>query len=186
MDILEGRRCVLPALQARQRKIQLVLLKQNAAPTRIAEIVELAESHNVPVKFAPQSEIDALTQGRSHGGIAAICHPKEPLAGKALIELIEKTDEPAFLLLIEGTEDAQNLGYTLRTAEAMGVHAVLLKKHVWSFDSANAPGRPPRGIAVASGSELRFPASMIRPGVATRTDAGRENDNRGARKCGKR
>lgn len=136
MDILEGRRCVLPALQARQRKIQLVLLKQNAAPTRIAEIVELAESHNVPVKFAPQSEIDALTQGRSHGGIAAICHPKEPLAGKALIELIEKTDEPAFLLLIEGTEDAQNLGYTLRTAEAMGVHAVLLKKHVWSFDSA--------------------------------------------------
>ncbi|RMF62727.1 MAG: hypothetical protein D6743_11780 [Calditrichaeota bacterium] len=38
------------------------------------------------------------------------------------------------LLLLEGVEDAQHLGYLLRTAEALGAHAVLLKKHLWNFD----------------------------------------------------
>ena len=38
------------------------------------------------------------------------------------------------MLLLEGVEDAQHLGYILRSAEALGVQAVLLKKHLWDFD----------------------------------------------------
>ena len=39
------------------------------------------------------------------------------------------------LLLLEGVDDSQNLGFTLRTAEAFGLFAVVLKKHLWNFDS---------------------------------------------------
>lgn len=134
MEILEGKQCILPALQARQRKFQLLLIKQRSQPQRLQEILAAAAAQNIPIKYVAAAEIDAMTKGRSHGGIAALCTPKPAFEIAKLIELCKALPVPPFLLLIEGTEDAQNLGYTLRTAEALGAHAVLLKKHVWNFD----------------------------------------------------
>jgi 23S rRNA (guanosine2251-2'-O)-methyltransferase len=135
MEILEGKQCLLPALQARQRKFRLLLVKQGMPPNRIQEILAAAEEQAVPVKYVAAAEIEAMTQGRSHGGLAAICTPKPVFEIDKLIEFCKKLEAPPFLLLIEGTEDAQNLGYTLRSAEALGAHAVLLKKHVWNFEA---------------------------------------------------
>ena len=53
-----------------------------------------------------------------------------------LLASLDASPNPACLLLLEGIEDAQNLGYTLRTAEALGAHGVLLKKHLWDYDEA--------------------------------------------------
>jgi 23S rRNA (guanosine2251-2'-O)-methyltransferase len=134
MEILEGKQCILPALQARQRKIRLLMVKQGFNPARLKEVLAAAEEQAIPIKYVDAAELEALTKGRSHGGLAALCTPKPAFAIEKLIELCKKLPVPPFLLLIEGTEDAQNLGYTLRTAEALGAHAVLLKKHVWNFD----------------------------------------------------
>jgi 23S rRNA (guanosine2251-2'-O)-methyltransferase len=54
------------------------------------------------------------------------------------------------LLLLEGVEDARNLGFTLRSAEGLGVLAVLIKKHVWDLDPVEV-ARP------ASGAYERMP-----------------------------
>lgn len=154
MEILEGKHCILPALLARQRKFQLLLVKQNTPVKRVQEVLEAAEAQGVPIKFAPPEELAALTKGRSHGGLAAICTPKSEVNVAELLEQCHRSDQPAFFLLIEGTEDAQNLGYTLRTAEAMGVHAVFLKKHLWNFD-ATAVSR------ASSGAYERMPLVQI-------------------------
>lgn len=135
MEILEGRQSILPALLARQRKFQLLLVKQNTPSKRVEEVLGAAKAQNIPIKFVPPEELEALTKGRSHGGLAAICTPKPEISVTELLEQCRRRNQPAFFLLIEGTEDAQNLGYTLRTAEAMGAHAVFLKKHVWNFDT---------------------------------------------------
>jgi 23S rRNA (guanosine2251-2'-O)-methyltransferase len=52
-------------------------------------------------------------------------------------ELLAKLDgvtSPPLLLLLEGVQDERNLGFTLRSAEALGATAVLMKKHVFEFD----------------------------------------------------
>jgi len=154
MEILEGKRCVLPALLARQRKIRLLLLKQNSQPKRFQEVLAAAEEQGIPVKYVAAAEIDAMTKGRSHGGLVAICTPKPAFEIAKLIELCKNASTPPCLLLIEGTEDAQNLGYTLRSAEALGANAVLLKKHVWNFD-AMAVSR------ASSGAFERLPLAQI-------------------------
>jgi len=154
MEILEGKQCVLPALQARQRKFRLLLIKQGTNPKRIQDILAAAEEQTIPIKYVEAAEIDAMTKGKSHGGLAAICTPKPALEIEKLVELCKTLRVPPFLLLIEGTEDAQNLGYTLRSAEALGAHAVLLKKHVWNFD----------GVAVSrasSGAFERLPLAQV-------------------------
>ncbi len=51
-------------------------------------------------------------------------------------------------------DDARNLGFTLRSAEAMGIHAVLIKKHLWDFDEIEV-ARP------ASGAYERMPLVQI-------------------------
>ena len=62
--------------------------------------------------------------------------------------------EPALLLLLEGVDDARNLGFTLRSADALGVHAVLIKKHLWDFDAVEV-ARP------ASGAYERLPLVQV-------------------------
>jgi 23S rRNA (guanosine2251-2'-O)-methyltransferase len=86
--------------------------------------------------------------------VLAVVSPKPRLSGDQLVELVMKLAEPALLLLIEGVDDARNLGFTLRSAEAFGAHAVLLKKHLWDFDPVEV-ARP------ASGAYERLPLAQI-------------------------
>src|SRR5438046_8866113 len=71
-----------------------------------------------------------------------------------VVETVRTRSEPALFLLLEGVDDARNLGFTLRSAEALGVHAVLIKKHLWDFDETEV-ARP------ASGAYERMPLVQI-------------------------
>ncbi len=135
MELIEGRICVQAALAARQRRVRLIVVRTGIHPTRVADILRMAEEQGVPVKFAPAAEIDAMTHGKTHGGVVALATPKLPLSLEALIERLAQLTHPPALLLLDGIDDSQNLGFTLRSAEALGIDAVLLKKHLWDFDA---------------------------------------------------
>jgi 23S rRNA (guanosine2251-2'-O)-methyltransferase len=60
------------------------------------------------------------------------------------MELLDQLSEPPLLLVLEGVDDARNLGFALRTADAVGAHAVLIKKHLWDFDETEV-ARPSSG-----------------------------------------
>jgi 23S rRNA (guanosine2251-2'-O)-methyltransferase len=71
-----------------------------------------------------------------------------------LLELVDSLSVPPLVLLLEGVDDARNLGFTLRSADALGVHAVLIKKHLWDFDPVEI-SRP------SSGAYERMPLAQI-------------------------
>jgi len=154
MEHLEGRQSVLAALHARQRKFQVILVSHGAHVEKLQELLDLAAELNVPVKSVDRRELDAMAHGQTHGGVVALAGAKPRLSADALIDLIDKLKTPPLLLLIEGIEDARNLGFTLRSAEALGAHAVLIKKHVWDFDPVEV-ARP------ASGAYERLPLVQI-------------------------
>lgn len=145
---------MLAALQARQRRFQVILIGHGAHLDKLADLISLAEQLAVPVKFVDRKELDTLAHGGSHGGVLAIATPKPRLNGEQLIELVQQTSTPPLLLLLEGVEDARNLGFTLRTAEAMGATAVLIKKHLWDLDAVEI-SRP------SSGAYERLPLVQI-------------------------
>ncbi len=74
-----------------------------------------------------------MAHGRTHGGVIAVCSPRPPSPPEEMDNLLRER-RTILLLLIEGVEDSRNLGFTLRSADALGVDAVLLKKHIWDFD----------------------------------------------------
>ncbi len=154
METLEGRQSVYAALQARRRRMQMVLIAHGSHLDKLEELISLANELGVPVKHVDRSELDSMAHGSSHGGVLAIGSALPRLNGHQLVDLVAKLNEPPLLLLLEGVDDARNLGFTLRSAEALGVHAVLIKKHLWDFDSVEV-ARP------ASGAYERLPLAQI-------------------------
>ena len=154
METLEGRQSVLAALQARRRRMQMILIAHGSHLDKLEELLALATELGVPVKHVDRAELDAMAHGSSHGGVLAIGSPLPRLDADQLLELLSQVREPPLLLLLEGVDDARNLGFTLRSAEALGVHAVLIKKHLWDFDSVEV-ARP------SSGAYERLPLVQI-------------------------
>jgi 23S rRNA (guanosine2251-2'-O)-methyltransferase len=154
MEHLEGRQSVLAALRARQRKFQVILISHGAHTEKLQELLDLAAEMAVPVKSVDRRELDAMAHGQTHGGVVALAGAKPRTTAEQLTEKIDAMRTPPLLLLIEGVEDARNLGFTLRSAEALGVHAVLIKKHLWDFDPVEI-ARP------ASGAYERLPLVQI-------------------------
>src|SRR5438067_909585 len=128
MEHLEGRQSVAAALRVRQRRFQAILVSRGAHADKVQEILDLAAAAGVPVRQVERGELDALAHGATHGGVVAVCSPKPRTSPEELMSLVAALPEPPLLLLLEGVEDARNLGFTLRSAEAMGAHAVLTKE----------------------------------------------------------
>src|SRR3954471_15340358 len=154
MEHLEGRQSVLAALRAGKRKFQAVLVSHAVHEEKVQDVLDVAAERGVPVRRADGRELDALAHGATHGGVLAICTPKPRTTPDELFDLVARLTEPPLLLLLEGVEDARNLGFTLRSDEAFGVHAVLIKKHLWDFDPVEV-ARP------ASGAYERLPLVQI-------------------------
>ncbi|MBI4834978.1 MAG: RNA methyltransferase [Planctomycetes bacterium] len=131
---LEGRQSILSALKARKRKIELLMVSFNAHKEKTEEAIALAGEQNIPVKTVTPEELDAASKGKTHGGLIAICSHKPTTQFPELLDSIKSVGHNSFLLLLEGVEDEQNLGFIIRSAGAFGVNAMLLKKHIWNFD----------------------------------------------------
>lgn len=151
---LEGRQSVLAALNSYQRRFEVILVAHDAHVEKLEDLLALAGQRGVPVKTADRKQLDAMAHGATHGGVLAVVSPKPRLNDEQLIQLVASLNEPPLLLLIEGVDDARNLGFTLRTAEAVGAHAVLVKKHLWDFDPVEV-ARP------ASGAYERLPLAQV-------------------------
>jgi 23S rRNA (guanosine2251-2'-O)-methyltransferase len=154
MEHLEGRQSVLAALKAYQRRFQVVLVSHSTHEEKVRDVLDAAAERGVPVRRVDPRELDALAHGATHGGVVAVASPKPRLGADQLLDLVDGLREPPLLLLLEGVDDARNLGFTLRTAEAVGVHAVMIKKHLWDFDPVEV-ARP------ASGAYERIPLAQI-------------------------
>lgn len=155
MEHLEGRQSVLAALRARQRRFEVILVSHGAHVEKLQEVLDVAAEMGVPIRQADGRELDAMAHGVTHGGILAVVSAKPRANAEELLEIVDALrGEPPLLLLLEGIEDARNLGFTLRSAEAMGAHAVLIKKHLWDLDAVEI-ARP------ASGAYERLPLAQI-------------------------
>lgn len=144
---LEGKQSVTAALGARRRRFEVVLLPHGAHEENVAEVLAAAEAAGVPVKHVARDQLDAMAHGKSHGGVIAVCSPRPRQSFDDLLALLDRKPASAgapLLLLLEGVDDARNLGFTLRSAEAFGADAVLIKKHLWDFDETEV-ARPSSG-----------------------------------------
>ncbi|HRK32089.1 MAG TPA: RNA methyltransferase [Tepidisphaeraceae bacterium] len=154
MEHLEGRQSVFAALAARQRKINVILLRHGMHTADLADLLALAESNGVPIRYVDDKELTLMAHGATHGGVLAVATAKPRTSVDQLLERIATAAAPPLLVLLEGIDDDRNLGFAIRTAEACGALALLVKKHMWDFDPVEV-SRP------SSGAYERLPLVQI-------------------------
>jgi 23S rRNA (guanosine2251-2'-O)-methyltransferase len=126
-EILAGRNAVREALLAGRRRIEQVYLAEGAAEqAAIAEIVALCNERGAPVSRVRRAELDRLGDDLTHQGVIAQVSPYPYAELGELLARAETAQEPPLLLVLDSLQDPQNVGALLRTAEAVGVHGVVI------------------------------------------------------------
>ena len=105
--------------------IELYVL-ENKSDARTRDVLEKAAKENVKLHFANQDRLNAIAKGARHQGVVGFIDASKNHVH--LEDVLENLSEPAFLLVLDGITDPHNLGACLRTADAMGVHAVIAPK----------------------------------------------------------
>lgn len=124
--ILEGGISVKAALEAGRREIYELFLDDRKPDRNRNYIRALAEKQGVPVSVCSQETLSSLTEGNSHGGIAARA------GDRVYTDLSEILEHPLpFLALLDGIEDPYNFGGALRSLYAAGVTGVLVPERNW-------------------------------------------------------
>ena len=128
-DYVWGRNPVLETLHS-PRRIKRILLAegQREAPT-IAAILQEAQRRHIPIETVPRQRLDQLSQGAVHQGCLAIVEARKYASLDEILDYARSKNEAPFLLVLDAIQDVNNLGSLLRTAEAVGVHGVILPLH---------------------------------------------------------
>jgi 23S rRNA (guanosine2251-2'-O)-methyltransferase len=125
-EVVAGRNAVLEALRAAVPATALYAGPRAGADQRVREAIALAAQAGLPMVEAGGPELDRLTGGSVHQGLAlriapyAYAHPDD-LTGRAAAR-----GEPPLIVALDGVTDPRNLGAIARSAAAFGGHGVLI------------------------------------------------------------
>ena len=125
-DIIYGRNAVIELLQS-PRSINKIFIAEGSRDGSIQKIFALAKESGIVLEFVKRDKLDKLCGGR-HQGVAALAAAANYSTVEEILSLAESQNVPPFLLLLDELEDPQNFGALLRTAEAVGVHGVIIPK----------------------------------------------------------
>lgn len=121
---------VLEALRAGARPIEHITIAEGAQHHRLRELLELANTANVPVRHAPRHTLARLAgmNANHQGVIASIAAARYTDTYDLLDALAARvgTNEPPLAVVLDGVEDPRNLGAILRTVECAGGHGVFI------------------------------------------------------------
>jgi len=154
-EILYGRQPVREALRARRRQVFHLLFATGTQPTGIVgEIVAVARKAKVPMQEVDRRELDKLGDEANHQGVAAEVSGYPYVDLETLLGAAQQAGEPPFLLLLDHVLDPQNLGSLLRSAEAAGVHGVVLP-------GRRAAGVTPAAVRASAGAAEHVPVAQV-------------------------
>lgn len=126
-DVIEGRNPVYEAIRS-GREINKILIAKGSLEGSIKKILGLAKDKGIIIQTVERAKLDAISESDNHQGIIAYVSPhKYSDLETVLAELEEKEENPFFIICDEIT-DPHNLGSIIRTANAVGVNAVIIPK----------------------------------------------------------
>ncbi len=126
-EMIYGIHAVQALLERAPERFQEVFILKGREDKRLLPLIHALESQGVVIQLANRQYLDEKSDGAVHQGIIARVKPGRQYQENDLPDLIASLDQP-FLLILDGVTDPHNLGACLRSADAAGVHAVIVPK----------------------------------------------------------
>jgi len=127
-DFIYGLHTVRRLLQQAPERIIALYIQQGRTDSRLSELIENGHALGLAIHRVAGKQLDTLTQDESHQGVVAECITAQVLSEKALQPLLEAGQTTPLFLILDQVQDPHNLGACLRTADAVGVDAIIIPR----------------------------------------------------------
>jgi 23S rRNA (guanosine2251-2'-O)-methyltransferase len=157
--VVAGCNAVVEALRAGVPAGHLYVAERIDTDDRVREALKLAADRGLPLLEAPRPELDRISAGAPHQGLALQVPPYSYLHPDELLDRARQRGEVPLLVALDSVTDPRNLGAVVRSAAAFGAHGVIV------------PDRRSAGMTVgawkaSAGAAARLP--VARAGNLTR------------------
>ncbi|ADP10274.1 MULTISPECIES: 23S rRNA (guanosine(2251)-2'-O)-methyltransferase RlmB [Erwinia] len=152
-EIVFGIHAVQALLDSDPQRFQEVFILKGREDRRLQTLVKALEAQGIVIQVANKQMLDNTSEGAVHQGIIARVKPGRQYQEGDLPDLLASLDNP-FLLILDGVTDPHNLGACMRSADAAGVHAIIVPKDRSAALNATAK-------KVASGAAEHIPLVRV-------------------------
>ena len=124
-EFIYSRNAVYETLRAKRRDVFGLEIADNVQiKGKMADIMTLASQRKIPVVKVKRAQLDKIHE-HNQGIVAEVSqYPYVDLLD--ILDHARKLNEPPFILLLDSLNDPQNFGTLIRTAEAVGVHGIVI------------------------------------------------------------
>ena len=150
--MVAGRNAVAEALRAGVPGTALYVAHRIESDDRVRAAIKIAADAGLPVLETGRSELDRLTDGAVHQGLALRVRPYQYAHPDDLVTLATDAAQLPLIVALDGVTDPHNLGAVVRSAAAFGSHGVVV------------PGR--RSAGVTAGAWKASAGALARTPVA--------------------
>lgn len=148
-----GRNSVVEALRAGIPVTALYVAEGAERDGRMREIFGAASERGVSLLEVPRVELDRMTGGAVHQGIAARIPAYEYAHPDDLLALAEERGEPPLIVALDSVTDPRNLGAVVRSAAGFGAHGVVVPER-------RAAGMTASAWKTSAGAAARVPVAQ--------------------------
>ncbi len=126
--LIEGRNAVSEALRA-GRRLDKVYVAAGDTDATLKALAAKARAAGAVVSETDRRKLDSMSESGSHQGIIALAAIKEYASVEDILDIAAQRGEAPLVIICDGITDPHNLGAIIRTAEAAGVHGIIIPKH---------------------------------------------------------
>lgn len=167
-EVVAGRNAVVEALRARVPATTVWIASRIDADERTREILREVTARGVPLLEVGKPELDKLTDGAVHQGVAMQVPAYTYLQPEDLLDRARESVNPPLIVALDGITDPRNLGAALRSAGAFAADGVVVPER-------RAAGVTASAWKVSAGAAARVPvarATNLVRALRTYKDAG--------------
>ncbi len=126
-DIIAGRNPVMEAIKS-GREIDRLLVAHGQTGGSLAPIIAKCSERGILIKEVSPQKLDYMTGGANHQGVAVLIATQKYYEVADILSYAQERGEKPFIIICDEIEDPHNLGAIIRTAEAAGVHGIIIPK----------------------------------------------------------
>lgn len=149
-----GRNAVVEALRANMPVTALYVVESTERDARLRESFALAADRGISLLEISRGEMDRLTGGAVHQGLAARVPAYEYAHPDDLLEAATVNGEKPLIVALDSVTDPRNLGAVVRSAAGFGVHGVLIPER-------RAVGMTASAWKTSAGAAARVPVAQV-------------------------
>ena len=127
LDKLEGRNSVLEALKS-GRSINRIFVSKGEREGSVNQIIAMARQNHILIQEIDRTKLDEMSVTHAHQGVIALAAAKDYVEVDTILAKAEESGRPPFIIILDEITDPYNLGSILRTANAAGVHGIIIPK----------------------------------------------------------